>query len=297
LGIAPLTGIVVMLTMGLTAVPAGAAAPRDQGWWTVTNPGIPGAPAPVPAPPDVPAGGLLIQGGGGGAPTAFAALLYELDPGTTAGTLTLAIAPNSGTTPSASLELCPLIQAIVHPEQGGPMTDAPPYDCARKVTAAPDSNTYRFAVSGLVSDRLVAVAILPIGPLDRVVLNAPDSASLATEQGATSATPDDSATALAPAAEPAASPEAFPGTLDVGSPSSVEPSLPGVATAGPSSVAPTPASVPAGRSSAGSFIPAVSAGPEEAAPLLVLLLVAGTLGGAGLWTYAGRQRAAASEPA
>src|SRR5216117_3165992 len=104
--------------MGLTAGPAGATAPRDQGWWTVTN--------PLPAPPDVPARGLLVQGGGGGAPTAFAAVLYELEPGATASTLTLAIAPNTATTPSATLQLCALLQPIVHPEQGGPTTDAPP---------------------------------------------------------------------------------------------------------------------------------------------------------------------------
>ena len=171
-----LTWTVSALAIGLTSVPAAADAPRDQGWWTVTN--------PIPAPPDVPTRGLLVQGGGGGGPTAIAAVLYELGPGTTAGTLTLTIAPNSATTPSTTLQLCSLLQPINHPDQGGPMSDAPPYDCSHKVTAAPasDGKGYQFDAAGLVSNGLVAVAILPTGPVDRVVLSAPDANSLATQQ-------------------------------------------------------------------------------------------------------------------
>ena len=66
-----LIGAIAIATIGLTSVPAAADAPRDQGWWTVTN--------PLPPLPDVPARGLLVQGGGGGAPTAVAAILYELE--------------------------------------------------------------------------------------------------------------------------------------------------------------------------------------------------------------------------
>src|SRR5207253_242273 len=122
-----LAAAAAVMALGVVPTAAHADAPRDQGWWTVTN--------PLPAPPDVPARGLLVQGGGGGAPTAIAAVLYELDSGATAGTLTLAVAPNSATTPGATLQLCPLLQPINHAEQGGPMADAPPYNCGHKVTA------------------------------------------------------------------------------------------------------------------------------------------------------------------
>ena len=287
-----LTSTVCALAIGLTSAPAGAAAPRDQGWWTATN--------PLPAPPDVPARGLLIQAGPGGSPTAFAAVLYELDPGATASTLTLTIAPTSATTPSATLQVCALLQPIVHPEQGGPITDAPPYDCSRKATAASESNSYKFDASGLASDRLVAVAILPTGPVDRVVLSAPDGASLATEQAPTPATPSasDAATAVAPPApEPAPFAGALADTLAAGAAPSVELNRPGVAATGPSSVSPTPASVPPRPSTAGGFVPVVSKTPEKAAPLMVLFLVVGSLGGASLWLYAGRQRGDASAPA
>ena len=48
---------VVVAAIGLASAPARADAPRDHGWWTLTNPG--GPPTTPPAPPDVPAGGLL----------------------------------------------------------------------------------------------------------------------------------------------------------------------------------------------------------------------------------------------
>jgi len=291
LGIGWITGAVAILTMGLTAGPAGAAAPRDQGWWTVTN--------PMPAPPDVPARGLLIQGGGGGAPTAFAAVLYDVDPGTTVGKLTLAVAPNSMTTPSATLQVCPLLQPIVHSEQGGPMSDAPAYDCSRKVTAAPAANgNYEFDASGLGTDRLVAVAILPNGPVDRVVLNPPDDNSLAVQQApvAAEAPAADTATAgglsdvaPAPAPEPSAASPLVEGLPTPQSGTSG-------ASASGSPVA-TPAPPASTGSGAGGFVPAVSAVPARATPLLVLLLVAGSLVGAGLWLYAGRQHGGASATA
>src|SRR3954454_18656181 len=91
-----LASTAAVLAVGLVPTAARASAPRDQGWWTVTKPGgTQGLPVAVPGPPDVPARGLLIQAGPS-TPSAYAALLSELDPGTTAGKLTLAVAPNSG---------------------------------------------------------------------------------------------------------------------------------------------------------------------------------------------------------
>ena len=287
-----LIGAIAIATIGLTSVPAAADAPRDQGWWTVTN--------PLPPLPDVPARGLLVQGGGGGAPTAVAAILYELDPGTTAGALTLTVAPNSLTTPAATLELCALLQPINHPDQGGPMSDAPPYNCGNKVTAAPsaDGKSYQFNAAGLVTDRLLAVAILPTGPVDRVVLSAPDANSLATQQSsAGAASPGIDNSAATGLSEPASAPppEAASGFQGAGASPSLADSLPGAAATAPSSVSPAPAAAPPRTAGVpGVFVPAVSTGPEKATPILVLLFVAAGLGGAVLWLYAGRHRADAA---
>jgi hypothetical protein len=283
-----MTWLMAAFAIGLTSTPAGADAPRDQGWWTVTN--------SLPAPPDVPARGLLVQGGGGGAPTAFAAVLYELDPDTTVGSLTLTVAPSSATTPSTTLQLCPLMQPITHAEQGGPMSDAPLYNCAHKVTAAPasDGKTYQFAASGLVSDRLLAVAILPTGPVDRVVLSAPDGSSLATQPGSpdTSSSGVDSGATTSPSdAGTASVPETASGLpATIPSPNFAD-AVPGASATGPSSVSPpSVAAPPALPNAGGTFVPAVAASSEEATPLLVLLFVAAGIGGAVLWLYAGRPR-------
>ena len=77
----------------LTSV-AHADTPTEQGWWTVTNAGAPTAGFTVPASPDVPPDGLLVQGGSdAGAPSAFAALVYDVPPDSTVGQLTLAVTP------------------------------------------------------------------------------------------------------------------------------------------------------------------------------------------------------------
>jgi hypothetical protein len=281
-----LAAAAAVMALGVVPTAAHADAPRDQGWWTVTN--------PVPAPPDVPARGLLVQGGGGGAPTAIAAVLYELNSGATAGTLTLAVAPNSATTPGATLQLCPLLQPINHGEQGGPMTDAPPYNCAHSVTAAPGADkTYKFPASGLVTDNLVAVAILPTGPVDRVVLSAPDGTSLATQPGSSDTTPpltDTGSATPPPSASDSFTGSALPFQSTGASPNFAD-AVPGASATGPSSVSPpSVAAPPALPNAGGTFVPVVSARPEKATPILVVLFVAGGLGGAVLWMYAGRQR-------
>ena len=289
-----LASVAAVLALGLVPTAARASAPRDQGWWTVTNPGgTQGLPAAVPGPPDVPARGLLIQAGPANMPTAYAALLYELDPGTTAGKLTLAVAPNSGTTPMATLQVCQLLQPINHPEQGGPIADAPPFNCGKSAKAGPsaDGKSYEFDASGLVADNLVAVAILPTGPADRVVFNAPDDSSLAIQQG--------TADTVAPVtdtgpvtSEPAAAPsDSGSGLSTTASPSFAD-SVPGASVSGPSTVSPAPAATPPRTTgSAGVFVPAVSTGAENATPLLVIVFLIGLVGGGVLWLYAGRQQA------
>ena len=63
------------------------------------------------------------------------------------------------------------------------MANAPAFDCARRATAGPssDGTTYTFDVAPLVSGGVLAVALLPAMPADRVVLAAPDGNSLAVE--------------------------------------------------------------------------------------------------------------------
>jgi len=277
--------LLAVAAMALASGPALADAPRDQGWWTVTNPG--GLPAAPPAPPDVPARGLLIQGGPS-APSSFGALVYELDQGNTATTLTLAVAPNSITTP-ATLQLCQLITPLVHQDEGGPLADAPAYNCSKKATAAATGSQYKFDVSAMMADQLIAVAILPTSPTDRVVFAAPDGNSLATQQSGvssdTAASPDVGVTSPS---EPSVGlpSDSLSSSPLIGS-SGTDTALPSVGTGG--SPAPAAAATPGSSNLGGAFVPAVSSKPSKATPLLVVLLLVAALGGAALWFYAGRQ--------
>src|SRR5207248_3179018 len=133
----------------------------------------------APPPPDVPSGGLLVQGGSGSPDagnTAFAALVYDVGLDSTVGRLSLTQASPSASTPGATLVVCPLLTASINPADGGPMTDAPKYDCKSKVTgkaqgAAPNPVTYQFDVASLVSNGTLAIAILPNDASTRVALN------------------------------------------------------------------------------------------------------------------------------
>jgi hypothetical protein len=176
---------------GSGGAPAQADAPIVQGWWTtanqndalpVTPPGL-----PVSVPPDVPADGLLVQGGAAAdSPTAYAALVYDLDAGSAAQRLVLNVAPTSATTPQAGLKLCALKDSSFSPEQGGPIAKAPAYDCAKSATAQPsaDGTSYTFDAGKVADGTTLAVAILPTTATDRVVLSKPDSTSLATTAAA-----------------------------------------------------------------------------------------------------------------
>ncbi|HEX4538753.1 MAG TPA: hypothetical protein VH112_00780 [Acidimicrobiales bacterium] len=295
--------------------PAGAAAPDQQGWWTALNPGsLPqlGQSVPAPTQPGVPAKGLLIEGPGGpaaggtasrapaggksSAPLAYAGLVYDLPTGATATTLTLTVAANSASTPTAKLELCPLVKPDLNPEQGGPSADAPPYDCTHNVSAGPNSvgKTYQFQVSNLVTNGSLGVAILPSSPTDRVVLDQPDDQSLAEQAAAAGSgaqapssssgtTPDSPAGTSIPEALPTVgiSPDLGPPAPTVGSPTAPAASAPGT----------TPAR------SAGAIPVLGSLAGDNASPLTVALVMAGLLGGATLWFVAGRRRSAEDEVA
>lgn len=188
-----LCGAVALITVIPWGETALADAPVQQGWWSSLNPGNG---ASLPAPPDVPANGLLIEGGAGStsgasdaSPAAYAGLVYSIGSGATAGTLTLVAASNTATTPTTALELCPLASSAWAPEQGGPVSDAPAFNCQTNVTAASSNGTYQFQVANLVNDGDLAVAILPTTPVDRVVLAQPDTNSLTVEQSQSSTVP------------------------------------------------------------------------------------------------------------
>jgi hypothetical protein len=178
---------------------ANAAAPDQQGWWTQTNAGLGSqtglaVPAP-PAPADVPSNGLLIEGGASPAsPTAYAALVYQLPVAANATSLTLTVATGSASTPASTLRICPLVNPNLNAEQGGPMGDAPAFDCSHSATAGASANgtSYHFQVAPLVTGGNLAVAILPAATTDRVVFDRPDSNSLTVTANPTPTNPAES---------------------------------------------------------------------------------------------------------
>lgn len=310
----------VLPALGIFGGRALADAPTQQGWWWQGNPGaIPEAGVnPSRPPPDVPAKGLLIEGGtgsaigaGDGGPTAFAALLYQLPQGDSASTLTLSVASGSATTPSVTLELCPLDNPGLNAEQGGPLADAPTYNCSTNVTAQASSSgsSFAFNLSRLPSTGDLAVAILPTSPTDRVVFAQPASTSLAVQPGGASST----GTAFQPSASSAPVASSAPsGASSSGAQPSSSASqggataLPGVSAAPSSSspaIAGTPASgngapansssAPSSSGAATSFVPA-SSGSDNAKPLAVALIIVAFIVGATTWLAAGRAAARAA---
>jgi hypothetical protein len=254
-----------------------------------------GKPIAAPTPTDVPAKGLLVEGPPS-KPVAYAGLVYNLPVGATASTLTLTVAANSVTTPKATLELCPLVNSVLNPAQGGPSTDAPPYSCTHSVSAAPNAagSAYKFDVSQLVTNGSLAVAILPTTPTDRVVFDQPDGDSLAVQAPPASSVPQTQS--LSSGAMPISAlgtplPDAVPtfGITEFGATPSTSPAgapVPSAAPAPPASSAPAEASP---RSY--SAIPALGLfNGDSASPLTVALVLAGLSGGAALWFITGRRR-------
>lgn len=168
----------------LGSAPAGAQPADASGWWSAANagtaaPGTPAAAAPVG--PDVPAGGMLVQGGPDPqTPAAFGALLFDLA-GATPLTLTLALAPSSASTPAAVPLACPLTTTF-EPVDGGPAAQAPTYDCTTGVTgvASDDGTSYAFDVAGLLGQDAPGVAVVPTSSTDRLVFDKPGDDALST---------------------------------------------------------------------------------------------------------------------
>jgi hypothetical protein len=286
--------------IGVAPQVAQADAPAQQGWWSTANPG--GLPAnPTDAVVDVPKGGLLIQAGpvDPTAPdckcTAFAGLIYELGQDM-ATELTLKVAPNTATTPVATLELCAITDASLDIESGGPMTDAPAFDCKKHAMASLDAGgkSFKFTVGSLITDGTLAVAIIPGDSTSRVVLEKPDESSLATTPSlasgddsytsGTPTTPDDTSTSTT-SSDTAPPPAADPQPVS-------NPGAPSVTTTGGATDDRTPVVAPS--PSASSSATNIAAQPVAAesdtggSGIAVLLLLAGLGLGAVLWAMAGR---------
>src|SRR4051795_2459058 len=129
--------------VALLVAPASAQAPDIAAWWSAANVGN-GAPTP-PAPPDVPAGDLLVQGSNGngsapalpvsGAPAtsqAVAGLRFDLPDGASVGALTLTL---DGTAPPSAptIVACKATKKFFA-EENGPWADVPPSDCSQTST-------------------------------------------------------------------------------------------------------------------------------------------------------------------
>lgn len=189
------TAAVALAALGSSAVvallvtPANAQAPDVAAWWSAANVGN-GAPAP-PAPPDVPAGDLLVQGSNGngsapalpisGAPAtsqAVAALSFDLPDGASVGALTLTI---DGTAPpSAPTIIACKATKKFFAEENGPWTNVPPSDCSQTSTPklSSDSKTLVFDdISKFLGDGQLSIVLLP-GAVDRVVIKKPDDSAL-----------------------------------------------------------------------------------------------------------------------
>src|SRR3954465_11951561 len=162
-----------------------AQEPDVAAWWSSANLGDP-APAP-PAPPDVNAGDLLVQGSntvpapggpvgsGPGSAQAVAGLAFDLEPTDIVGALTLDI---DGTVPpQVSVIACRATARFTEVENGA-WSRVPSYDADACVPGALKDNKVEFAdIAKLVQDARLAVVVLP-GPVDRVVFAKPGEGAL-----------------------------------------------------------------------------------------------------------------------
>jgi hypothetical protein len=171
-----------MLALAGWASGAHGASAAEAGWWTAL---------PIALVPDAPTDAIVVQGGpGANQPIAYGAVRYTLEPGEAPVSMTLQLASGATSTPNATLAVCPLTEQFA-PAQGGPMASAPTYECSTKVTAllAPDGASYEFAVGELARDGVLALAVLPTAPTDRVIFAWPASDSLKSVQATSAEVP------------------------------------------------------------------------------------------------------------
>ncbi len=161
--------------------PVQAQGADAQGWWwTAAQQGMPA----LPAPPDVTADDLLVQGGDAprlagrpASPTAVAALRFVVPPG--AGVAGLSLALGSGARADDVRAYATTSTWV--PAKGGPMALAPSPDVSRYSAGhlSADGLTLAFPDVGrlLTEAGLLSIVLVP-GPTDRVVAHRPSPAAL-----------------------------------------------------------------------------------------------------------------------
>lgn len=212
-----------LLATALLTVPASAVAPSETGWWWRAQSGLL---VEMPPPPQVPDGGLYVEGAPDG-PNAVAALRFTLPPGTAPAALTLHVADERGGE-DAELRLCPAAGSWLSADAGRwqnrPVAECPGLPWSG--TRAADGSSWTFDLRALPPrDGRIDVVLLPGtvegrpaqagGSVFALAFDAPGTGSLTTtSQG--EATPP----AIPPPTRPPATP---PPTFDEREPASPPP--------------------------------------------------------------------------
>jgi hypothetical protein len=181
-----LAAVLLLATLAL-AVPRWATAQGAdaQGWWWTAH--QQGIPAP-PAPPDVAADDLLVQGGDvlrlagqPPSPTAVAALRFHIAPGESVSSLALAAAAGG----TADDVRAYATTSTWQPVQGGPLANSPAPDVTRYSAGllSADGAALVFPdVGRLVTEDGLLSLVLVAGPTDRVVLHRPLPTALTVQE-------------------------------------------------------------------------------------------------------------------
>lgn len=180
----------VVVGVVLLAPPVGAEAANrvaDSGWWWRAQTG---ALTPLPAPPGVEEGQLVVQSTPDG-PQAVAAVNAVLAEGHTNPVLTLDVADDAGGAAAVVLA-CPAEAAWVGVDAGR-WDSRPPAGCETSVTGLPsdDASQWTFALGPLVTDGRVDVVLVPgrlaearAHPSFNLVFEEPTAEAIATTAGA-----------------------------------------------------------------------------------------------------------------
>lgn len=213
-------GCLVSAALWAANAPAGAAELETYSWWFRGNMG----PAPLPPPPTVPEGGILIGGAPDGA-TAIAAVRYILAPGESSPILTLRVASETGAD-AAVIAACPAGSAWGPNERGGPWEARPNTACELgSVNGQRDAaaGTWTFPLAPLVQGTTLDVVIVP-GTITpevpasapfQIAFHGPDAGALATTSSGSSGGEATAADFAPPVVEGFFDPELPSGGLDV----------------------------------------------------------------------------------
>lgn len=181
------------------AAPAAADAPLAVGWWNVAHQGV----AP-PAPPDVGAKDLLVQGGP--QPSAVTGLRFVVPDGATVVSLVLPLAAGSAPPRAEAVTACPTTKAW-EPAANGAWAAVPTWSCQRFAPAVLSADGAALVVADIArlvaDDGSLSIALVP-GSSDRIVLAPPPPTALQVVPAARA--PEPAAVAPPPAAPVPAAP-------------------------------------------------------------------------------------------